>query len=352
MLEKEVCMVELEKDRLARGYRKYSLYNSITENAEFKESEHPRGDDGKFGTGGKGKTEKSRETTTKKDSNLTTKQQQQTQSPEFKKWFGDSKVVDKNGEPLVVYHGGNGEVDDFSRGASRGKTGSAYFTDSKEAAEKYAYLGGIDAELDEEGESYKKEYEDKLEMGTDEEKEILSKRDPHITEAFISIQNPIDPEKISFSSVIDSLGKDYVKSIIEDDDAFIEMEEDPDFDKEEYLNENLASYLEGNYSNDNVDLWENTIGEDFNSYYSKEDEWLNASGAYLFVLMTENLDGYMEKAGFDGVIYDDQETGERAIVPKDAKQIKSSNDNEGSFNPESSNIKNSCNKIKVYRARK
>ncbi len=29
----------------------------------------------------------------------------QTETPEFKQWFGDSKVVDENGKPLVVYHG-------------------------------------------------------------------------------------------------------------------------------------------------------------------------------------------------------------------------------------------------------
>lgn len=29
----------------------------------------------------------------------------QTRTPEFKAWFGDSKVVDENGDPLVVYHG-------------------------------------------------------------------------------------------------------------------------------------------------------------------------------------------------------------------------------------------------------
>ena len=29
----------------------------------------------------------------------------QTETPEFKKWFGDSKVVDADGKPLVVYHG-------------------------------------------------------------------------------------------------------------------------------------------------------------------------------------------------------------------------------------------------------
>jgi len=41
---------------------------------------------------------------------VTTKQQaeqlyKQTRSKEFKDWFGDSKVVDENGEPLIVYHG-------------------------------------------------------------------------------------------------------------------------------------------------------------------------------------------------------------------------------------------------------
>ncbi len=34
----------------------------------------------------------------------------------FKKWFGDSKVVDKNGEPLVVYHATNGDFESFTTG--------------------------------------------------------------------------------------------------------------------------------------------------------------------------------------------------------------------------------------------
>jgi hypothetical protein len=34
-------------------------------------------------------------------------------SPYFKKWFGKSKVVDENGEPLVVYHGTRAEFDSF-----------------------------------------------------------------------------------------------------------------------------------------------------------------------------------------------------------------------------------------------
>ena len=29
----------------------------------------------------------------------------QTETKQFKRWFGDSKVVDEEGDPLVVYHG-------------------------------------------------------------------------------------------------------------------------------------------------------------------------------------------------------------------------------------------------------
>jgi len=54
-----------------------------------------------------------------KSSNLTEEQYRLVRTPEFKAWFGDwendpqnaSKVVDKNGEPLVVYHGSRSYVD-------------------------------------------------------------------------------------------------------------------------------------------------------------------------------------------------------------------------------------------------
>jgi hypothetical protein len=56
-----------------------------------------------------------------KPSNLTPEQYKLVRTPEFKAWFGDwqndpenaSKVVDENGEPLVVYHGTNAEFNEF-----------------------------------------------------------------------------------------------------------------------------------------------------------------------------------------------------------------------------------------------
>ena len=44
----------------------------------------------------------------------------QVDTPEFKKWFGDSKVVDSNGKPLVVYHGTKSDFNEFDLN----KTGS------------------------------------------------------------------------------------------------------------------------------------------------------------------------------------------------------------------------------------
>jgi hypothetical protein len=58
-----------------------------------------------------------------KPSNLTAEQYKLVRTPEFKAWFGDwendpknaSKVVDENGEPLVVYHGSRENFNEFKK---------------------------------------------------------------------------------------------------------------------------------------------------------------------------------------------------------------------------------------------
>jgi len=46
-----------------------------------------------------------------------------TLSNSFKQWFGDSKVVDENGEPLVVYHGTNNTFSEFKVTGSNDSVG-------------------------------------------------------------------------------------------------------------------------------------------------------------------------------------------------------------------------------------
>jgi len=69
----------------------------------------------------------------------------QIDTPEFKYWFGDSKVVDENGKPLVVYHGTNSreEINQFTAGKPRqgfsNVTGEGfYFTENTDRAWSYA----------------------------------------------------------------------------------------------------------------------------------------------------------------------------------------------------------------------
>lgn len=62
-----------------------------------------------------------------KTSNLTPEQYKLVRTPEFKEWFGDwendpenaSKVVDENGEPMVVYHTTSAEFNIFSKKKSK-----------------------------------------------------------------------------------------------------------------------------------------------------------------------------------------------------------------------------------------
>jgi len=69
-----------------------------------------------------------------------------TETPEFKKWFGDSKVVDAEGRPLVVYHGTHSDITAFSKRFAGSNTpnsgmyGTApgYFTASASHASGYA----------------------------------------------------------------------------------------------------------------------------------------------------------------------------------------------------------------------
>lgn len=89
----------------------------------------------------------------RKTTNLTPEQYKLVRTPEFKEWFGDwenypetaSKVVDENGEPLVVYHGSEYEFNIFDKskvGANytESQHGGFFFSEKKKTAENYAKI--------------------------------------------------------------------------------------------------------------------------------------------------------------------------------------------------------------------
>ena len=80
-----------------------------------------------------------------KPTNLNEQQWLQVRTKAFKEWFGDwendpknaSKVVDENGEPLVVYHGTDNTFTVFDPTKQDGEHEAFYFTDSQEMAKSY-----------------------------------------------------------------------------------------------------------------------------------------------------------------------------------------------------------------------
>jgi hypothetical protein len=97
-----------------------------------------------------------------------------TQTPEFRAWFGDSKVVDAEGRPLVVYHGTIGKFDEFStamRGTNTGARGAEqgfFFAGSRADANFYSALAN-----------------DKREQ------QGLPPEETNVFEAFLSAKNPL-----------------------------------------------------------------------------------------------------------------------------------------------------------------
>lgn len=83
-----------------------------------------------------------------KHTNLTERQWLQVRTKAFKEWFGDwennpnesSKVVDGNGEPLVVYHGSEKQFNTFDFREVSNLEGGFYFTSDKKYAENYGTI--------------------------------------------------------------------------------------------------------------------------------------------------------------------------------------------------------------------
>lgn len=131
------------------GHTLMTLDDQIGKDREFEEK-HPRDEAGKFATGAG-----------------------QTDTPEFKAWFGNSKVVDKDGSPLVVYHGTpNGDFTVFEA-SKRG-------TVTRHPASLKAFYFGTDKDAVEVFYSYKVK-----------EGEAIADVHSRVMPCYLSLQNPL-----------------------------------------------------------------------------------------------------------------------------------------------------------------
>lgn len=132
----------------------------------------------------------------------------------FWKWFGDSKVVDNQGKPLVVYHGTNKSFNSFDK-LKRGSVTSAkssmdgfWFTTDKNLAGSYANLADYKSELSTLKRELKRlrnfplanfKKEDEIEERI-KELEKLNTDNKHIISVYLKIENP---------KIIDAKGQIY-----------------------------------------------------------------------------------------------------------------------------------------------
>ena len=118
----------------------------------------------------------------------------QTETPEFKKWFGDSKVVDKDGKPLVVYHGTTADFKEFKRGKIGENYGQRfsdgfYFTENAELSEGYS-----------------KKLENSHKQGSS------------IKPVYLSLKNPLEINSpIEYKSILEKIKEKFGKNIVERD---------------------------------------------------------------------------------------------------------------------------------------
>lgn len=205
----------------------------------------------------------------------------------FWRWFSDSKVVDDNGRPLVVYHGTGSDFTEFKvtgTGAATGNTGlygeGAYFSQSAEYAGKYAVnLGFGDV------------------------------KNPNIIPAYLSMQNP------AFMNLRAGYEADAAQST-KTARALL------DAALKDGLGEQVASTLR--------------------SYIERKQFASFMIDLYIHYGNGTGVTELMKRAGFDGALmYGDLGKGRTLVeaVAFDPATVKSATGNSGAFDPKSKDIR-------------
>lgn len=282
---------------------------------------------------------------------------EQTETAEFKEWFGESKVVDDNGDPLVVHHGGLGASDiqifDTAYGGQttgNNEHGAFHFTDVFDVAEDYGR------------QSFIRRYQDNPEslvddnLATEEEVEAhveqgdvyewvdeLAEQNLGTTSTYLKIENPF---------MLDMEGERVDVEQIERVSQSILAIKNQDFS--EVSEDVMESLLElGKFDQSDIDDYRTEIEERAREEYGLEDS--EEIEEYQFEDATR---GVLEENGieevypeFDGIIIrnmiDDIGDASNQVADQfiafESEQVKSV-DNQGTFDPNDPNIYNQASR--------
>jgi GNAT superfamily N-acetyltransferase len=179
-------------------------------------------------------------------------------TPEFNEWFKESKVVDENGNPIIVYHGTGSEITQFDpnyTGLGNDQLGSGfYFTTDKDEAHAYQTAVNVPGG-----------------------KKPGGVKAPNIVDAYLSIQNPLEVKGNNLNDTDLELTNEQVVAIMKKSPGLYDVDESPLGDwfdiwtegiqewmvsevAENYEGPSLMS-LENDFFRDNSTLFRETVNE-------------------------------------------------------------------------------------------
>jgi hypothetical protein len=229
----------------------------------------------------------------------------QTETAAFKKWFGDSKVVDADGNPQVVYHGtGNLEgLNEFRpelTGLGNDQIGSGfYFTTSQEEASAYTTARMPNA-------------------GT----KLGGDQSPGIVPAYLSIKNPIIVKGPNLRDVDVDLSAKQVEAIIRHAPRLFDVENTPLLDWHENASTRVTPAMVRDVAKKYTGPALIQIEHDF---FGREGE------------ATKFREALRKVLGYDGAVIDFGT--KKHWVAWFPEQIKSAIGNRGTFNPKDPDIR-------------
>lgn len=238
-------------------------------------------------------------------------------SPNFKRWFGDSKIVNEDGTPMVMYHGLAKDTTDFTRKTARGAP--IFLTDDPEFAVRFAV--------------------DSYESVARNPQEYLSKEqiDDGVKRAIAAIKKDYGK---------DSLGKEMVESLQTGNlkDATPEARE---YIQKEFINllptgpHIMPLYVraERPFDYQNPSHIRKVLAELTEGAYDPAEI---RSGSWELIESADFQDA-IQSAGFDSFYV--KEHGRKNLAVYDPNQVKSATGNVGTFSRESADVRYSLKNV-------
>lgn len=255
-------------------------------------------------------------------------------TPEFRTWFGGSKVVGDDGKPITVYHGTLRDFDRFQKGFGRGYYGAGfYFSDNPDDASDYAsetngdfmskVYEELDAQLDDD--QVANEYYQRESELTRKIIESMKDHNGSVIPAYLAIKNPLYFGGNKETKFGQTERKNFLRALASIENDFLNVDA-----------ERLAQDFQRNYDDDEV------LGaDDFRRAVLHSAGLMDALDTDGNEVGPEVMRQAFQQMGFDGIIDDQVSRRFRSLglrpntthyIAFEPNQVKSVN-NTGTYNP-------------------